>query len=347
MHLPPSSLVSCDKRLRIIRAAQFGRCPTPLVPFCLLAFLPSPPPSASLRSSPRYFIISSSLFFLLDRTALSLFLSFTLYIELNGIVMRRPRLQFPLYRLVLLLFPRLFVHLSLPVSLTLVSVPLFPLSLFDYDRATAKERLYSDVHIRGCDSVRHREQARASARTHTEQRNLSLTRILNGCAEARTVGTHYSTHPPPLRQNSTPSSRSCFPPCSSVPSASTSPLVPRAAPSPFREFFLAAVFLSLYRIPGPLSPHPSTTASSRSDYLRSPSLPLLSFSLRALVCTLYAHVKLLLCVCFYLYVCACTCVQGTHVQHPLFIPPFVLSFSLAVYFGLFLLRFSVRHNPRT
>lgn len=158
--------------------------------------------------------------------------------------------------------------------------------------------------------MRHREQARASARTHTEQRNLSLTRILNGCAEARTVGTHYSTtHPPPLRQNSTPSSRSCFPPCSSVPSASTSPLVPRAAPSPFREFFLAAVFLSLYRIPGPLSPHPSTTASSRSDYLRSPSLPLLSFSLRALVCTLYAHVKLLLCVCslsicMRMYMCA-------------------------------------------
>lgn len=34
-----------------------------------------------------------------------------------------------------------------------------------------------------------------------------MTRILNGCAEARTVGTHYSTtHPPPLSQNSTSSS---------------------------------------------------------------------------------------------------------------------------------------------
>lgn len=38
-----------------------------------------------------------------------------------------------------------------------------------------------------------------------------MTRILNGCAEARTVGTHYSTtHPPPLSQNSTSSSCSFF-----------------------------------------------------------------------------------------------------------------------------------------
>lgn len=198
--------------------------------------------------------------------------------------------------------------------------------------------------------MRHREQARASARTHTEQRNLSLTRILNGCAETRTVGTHYSTtHPPPLRQNSTPSSRSCLPPYSSVPSASSSPLVPRAAPSPFRELFLAAVLLSLYRIPGPLSPHLSTTASSRSDYLRSPSLPpsLFLFT-RARVHPVRTREATFVYV-LYLYVRACTCVQGTHVQHPLFIPPFVLSFSLAisVCFGLFLLRSSVRHNPRT
>lgn len=49
-------------------------------------------------------------------------------------------------------------------------------------------------------------EARTRARAHTEERNLSLTRILNGCAEARTVGTHYSTtHPPPLSQNSTSS----------------------------------------------------------------------------------------------------------------------------------------------
>lgn len=42
-------------------------------------------------------------------------------------------------------------------------------------------------------------RARAHTHIHTEERNLSLTRILNGCAEARTVGTLYSTtHPPPL-----------------------------------------------------------------------------------------------------------------------------------------------------
>lgn len=69
-----------------------------------------------------------------------------------------------------------------------------------------REGRCSDVYVEAntCGSVGHREQARASARTHTEEGNLSLTRILNGCAEARTVGTHYSTtHPPPLRQNST------------------------------------------------------------------------------------------------------------------------------------------------
>lgn len=154
-----------------------------------------------------------------------------------------------------------------------------------------------------CDSIRYREEARASARTHTEEGNLSLTRILNGCAEARTVGTHYSTtHPPPLRQNST------LPPL--LPSAFLLTLLfpprrprwSRAAPSPFRELFLAAVLLSLFRIPGPPVPHPSMTASSRSRHLRSLlySFPLILSALVHPMRTLkqfLCHVRVCMYVC--------------------------------------------------
>lgn len=105
---------------------------------------------------------------------------------------------------------------------------------------------------------------RALARAHTEERNLSLTRILNGCAEARTVGTHYSTtHPPPLSQNST-SSYCSF-------SFSFSSLCLRRSH--------ASLFLSPSH-PGPPCSHFSVAGSSDSHHLRSLSRPL-SLSLSA------------------------------------------------------------------
>lgn len=92
-----------------------------------------------------------------------------------------------------------------------------------------------------------------------EERNLSLTRILNGCAEARTVGTHYSTtHSPPLRQRIlSPSPLPVF----SFPLLASS--VPRVfslslSLSSFREVLLRAIVplalsLSLFlSYPGPL-----------------------------------------------------------------------------------------------
>lgn len=140
-----SIFVSRDnKRSRIILATQFGWLSNPLGPVSSFShlFLYHHLPSFSLHPSLR----SSLLFFFLNRDGLSL--SLTLYIELNGIVMRRPRLQFPLCRLVFLLFPRLFVHLSLLVSLTLLSTFILLLSLSDHDRLAARERLCSDVYIR-------------------------------------------------------------------------------------------------------------------------------------------------------------------------------------------------------
>ena len=45
----------------------------------------------------------------------------------------------------------------------------------------------------------------SKARAHTEERNLSLTRILNGCAETRTVGTQLDDSSPHSPSNSTSS----------------------------------------------------------------------------------------------------------------------------------------------
>lgn len=113
-------------------------------------------------------------------------------------------------------------------------------------------------------------EARTRARAHTEERNLSLTRILNGCAEARTVGTHYSTtHPPPLSQNSTSFYRS-FSFSFSPPSASTS--VPRVSLS---------LFLSPSH-PGPPCPHFSRWLVLQTRTTFGPPLdPSLSLSLSA------------------------------------------------------------------
>lgn len=97
-----------------------------------------------------------------------------------------------------------------------------------------------------------------------------MTRILNGCAEARTVGTHYSTtHPPPLSQNSTSSYRS-FSFSFSPPSASTS--VPRVSLS---------LFLSPSH-PGPPCPHFSRwlVLQTRTTFGPPPD-PSLSLSLSA------------------------------------------------------------------
>lgn len=97
-----------------------------------------------------------------------------------------------------------------------------------------------------------------------------MTRILNGCAEARTVGTHYSTtHPPPLSQNSTSSYRS-FSFSFSPPSASTS--VPRVSLS---------LFLSPSH-PGPPCPHFSRwlVLQTRTTFGPPPDPPSLSFSQR-------------------------------------------------------------------
>lgn len=139
----------------------------------------------------------------------------------------------------------------------------------------------------------HREQACASALTHTVEGNLSLTRILNGCAEARTVGTHYSTtHPPPLRQNSTSPPSAfllilLFPP-------RRCPRWSRATPSSFHELFLAAILLSL-SYPGPPVPPPFNDCFFPLAPPSVPSLPLPSFSQRACVHPVRT-LKVLLCV---------------------------------------------------
>lgn len=151
-----------------------------------------------------------------------------------------------------------------------------------------------------------------------------MTRILNGCAEARTVGTHYSTtHPPPLSQNSTSSYRSFS---FSPPSASTS--VPR-------------VSFSLLHIPGPLAP---TSLGGWFFRLAPPSVPLtapLSLFLSAhparhgeAVFVHTAHVLVAL-VCLshvYTYTRARARAHGTHSCSILF------SFHLSFYPTLFLRR---------
>lgn len=142
-------------------------------------------------------------------------------------------------------------------------------------------------------------EARTRARAHTEERNLSLTRILNGCAEARTVGTHYSTtHPPPLSQNSTSSYRS-FSFSFSPPSASTS--VPRVSLS---------LFLSPSH-PGPPCPHFSRWLVLQTRTTFGPPLgPSLSFSQRTPRATakLYSYV---LHTCLSLL---CACHTYTHIR---------------------------------
>lgn len=148
-------------------------------------------------------------------------------------------------------------------------------------------------------------RARARTRAHTEERNLSLTRILNGCAEARTVGTHYSTtHPPPLSQNSTSSSCSFF-------SFSFSYLRPRRS-----RVSLSRSFAS--RAPFPPLSHFSVAGSSGSHHLRSPSRPL-SLSLSA-PCAPRARARAALRSCFsrvFVYctracarVCARACIRA-------------------------------------
>lgn len=136
------------------------------------------------------------------------------------------------------------------------------------------------IHAGTCDSVGYREQARASAHTHTEEGNLSLTRILNGCAETRTVGTHYSTtHPPPLRQNST---------------------------SPLLAFLLTLLFPPHCRPalshPGPPVPHPSMTALPVRATFGVPSLSLLSSfqRARAHTCVHIEAASLYVHICMYM-----------------------------------------------
>lgn len=134
------------------------------------------------------------------------------------------------------------------------------------------------IHAGTCDSVGYREQARASAHTHTEEGNLSLTRILNGCAEARTVGTHYSTtHPPPLRQNSTSPLLAflltlLFPPHCRPRRSRALPLLNSSSPLSFSRSLAS-------RAP---CPPPFSDCSSRSRHLRGPfSIPSLFFSARS------------------------------------------------------------------
>lgn len=149
-----------------------------------------------------------------------------------------------------------------------------------------------------------------------------MTRILNGCAEARTVGTHYSTtHPPPLSQNSTSSYRS-FSFSFSPPSASTS--VPR-------------VSFSLLHIPGPLAP---SSLGGWFFRLAPPSVPLsapLSLFLSAHPARhgakLYSYIlhtcSSLLCAC-HTYTHTRARAHGTHSCSILF------SFHLSFYPTLFL-----------
>lgn len=97
-----------------------------LIPLDPVSSLPLPPPIF-----PHALFSFSLLLFLLNYNSFSLShspsLFFTLYIGLNGIVMRRPRLQFPLYRLFLLLFPLLssFISFSTCLSLILLSPYLY------------------------------------------------------------------------------------------------------------------------------------------------------------------------------------------------------------------------------
>lgn len=93
-----------------------------------------------------------------------------------------------------------------------------------------------------------------------------MTRILNGCAEARTVGTHYSTtHPPPLSQNSTSSycsfspSLSLLPPSTSVPRVSL--FLSPSHPGPPWPPLLGGWFFRLApRFGPPLDPSPFLSA---------------------------------------------------------------------------------------
>lgn len=182
--------------------------------------------------------------------------------------MQRPRLQFPLRRLPF--SPSLSSALRSSFSTCLpcpsLRTPLFSryLSPTVIESQRESECVVTCTHAGTRDSVGHHEQARARG-THTEEGNLSLTRILNGCAEARTVGTHYSTtHPPPLRQNSTSPllSSSLLFPVGPAHFPLPHPSVNSSSPLSFSRS------LSPSRIPGPPVPHPST-ASSRSRQLRS------------------------------------------------------------------------------
>lgn len=129
-------------------------------------------------------------------------------------------------------------------------------------------------------------RARAHAHTHIEERNLSLTRILNGCAEARTVGTYYSTtHPPPLRQNSISFSSL------GLPSPLFAPSVPRLFLSVY-PFRCPPHYLSHSLASQAPFPHSLAAGSSRSRYLGSPSISLLLSRVHPAL-----MVKLFLCNC--------------------------------------------------
>lgn len=176
-----------------------------------------------------------------------------------------------------------------------------------------------------------------------------MTRILNGCAEARTVGTHYSTtHPPPLSQNSTSSYRSF--------SFSFPPRLRRSRAS--LSLTLSLSFASR----APLPPLLSVAGSSDSHHhLRSPSRPL-SLFLSAhparhgeAVFVHTAHVLVaLVCAChMYTHIRARARAHGTHSCSILF--SFHLSFyptlfspsvSLCLSHLLLLRRFSAKRNPR-
>lgn len=160
-----------------------------------------------------------------------------------------------------------------------------------------------------------------------------MTRILNGCAEARTVGTHYSTtHPPPLRQNSISFSSPGLPSPLSAPSVPL--LFLSLSLSPLSAKLSSALSpLLLSRVPGPFL-HPLAAGSSRSRHLGSPSPRPVPLSRAHPALT----VKLFLCN--RVYVCAAytrSIFFSSHLSFHLF--PLSLSSSLSP-------SFFVKHNPR-
>lgn len=220
--------------------------------------------------------------------------------------MRRPRLQFSLCRLVFLLFPRFFVHLSLFVCLTFRSTFILLPSLSDHDIDSQRESDYVMTYIYAdmCNSVEYREQRRARAHSRI-QRRVTFPWPAYWTAVPRLEPWEHTTRrliphryvrillPSLLFSSLLFSSRRR--PRALVPHISLSFLwtLPRR---------LSSRSLALSHPAGPLFPTLQWLLLPARALPSVPSLPLPSFSTRS--CARCAHIET---ACLYAHICVCMC----------------------------------------